>query len=73
MGGFVRMAMGDGAEIGVYHCEPVGARRGGLVLIQEIFGVNDHIRAVAEDFAREGYEVLAPALFDRESPGFEVG
>jgi carboxymethylenebutenolidase len=67
------MTMSDGAEIAVYHAEPVGARRGGLVLIQEIFGVNAHIRAVADEYAAEGYEVLAPAVFDREAPGFETG
>lgn len=73
MGEFIRMTMSDGADVAVYHAEPVGARRGGLVVIQEIFGVNAHIRAVADDYAAEGYEVLAPALFDREVPGFEVG
>jgi carboxymethylenebutenolidase len=72
-GNFVRMTMSDGAEIHAYHVEPAGERRGGLVVIQEIFGVNAHIRAVCEDYASEGYEVLAPALFDRERPGFEVG
>jgi carboxymethylenebutenolidase len=64
------MKMSDGAEIGAYHCEPTGARRGGLVLIQEIFGINPHIRDVSDSFAAEGYEVLAPSLFDREAPGF---
>lgn len=68
-----RMRMSDGAEIAVYHARPVGARRGGLVVIQEIFGVNAHIRSVANGYAADGYEVLAPALFDREHPGFEVG
>lgn len=72
-GKFVQMTMSDGAEIHVYHVEPAGERRGGLVVIQEIFGVNAHIRAVCEDYAAEGYEVLAPAIFDREHPGFEVG
>lgn len=72
-GRFVRMTMSDGAEIAVYHCEPRGERRGGLVLIQEIFGVNTHIRSVCDDYAAEGYEVLAPAIFDREHPGFDVG
>ena len=43
-GQMIRMKMSDGAEIGVYHVEPTGARRGGLVLIQEIFGVTEHIR-----------------------------
>jgi len=64
------MQMSDGKTIGVYRAEPQGARRGGLVLIQEIFGITDHIKAVCDSYAAEGYEVLAPALFDREAPGF---
>lgn len=67
-----RMTMSDGAEIGVYHVHPVGERRGGLVLIQEIFGVTDHIRSLCDQYATDGYEVLAPAVFDREAPGFEI-
>jgi carboxymethylenebutenolidase len=73
MGGFEQMTMSDGAAIAVYHAQPEGARRGALVLVQEIFGVTDHIRDLAEEYARDGYEVLAPALFDREHPGFEGG
>lgn len=69
----IRMTMSDGAEIAVYHAEPKGERHGGLVIVQEIFGVNSHIRDVADGYAAQGYEVLAPALFDREHPGFEVG
>jgi len=72
-GTMTKMKMSDGAEIGVYHVEPEGARRGGLVVIQEIFGVNAHIRDVCEDYAKDGYEVLSPALYDREAPGFETG
>ncbi|QNE30838.1 dienelactone hydrolase family protein [Sphingomonas sp. NBWT7] len=68
----IRMTMRDGAEIAVYHAKPNGERRGGVVLLQEIFGVTDHIREMADDFASEGYEVLSPALFDREHPGFEA-
>ena len=71
-GRMIRMRMSDGAEIGVYHVEPKGERRGGLVLIQEIFGVTEHIREQCDLFADEGYEVLAPALYDREVPGFEA-
>ena len=71
-GQMIRMKMSDGAEIGVYHVEPTGARRGGLVLIQEIFGVTEHIREQCDLFADQGYEVLAPALYDREVPGFEA-
>lgn len=67
-----RMTMSDGAEVGVYHVHPQGQRRGGLVLVQEIFGVTDHIRELCDEYAADGYEVLAPALFDREHPGFEA-
>ncbi|MCW3836525.1 dienelactone hydrolase family protein [Sphingomonas canadensis] len=69
----IAMTMADGATIGVYHVPAQGVRRGGLVVIQEIFGVNPHIRAVADGYAADGYEVLAPAVFDRERPGFETG
>ena len=72
MGRMIRMAMSDGAEIAVYHVEPEGERRGGLVLIQEIFGVTDHIRELCDEYAADGYEVLAPSLYDREHPGFEA-
>ncbi|HEY0333180.1 MAG TPA: dienelactone hydrolase family protein [Stenotrophomonas sp.] len=51
-------------QIAAWHAQPVGQPRGGLVVIQEIFGVNAHVRQVAEGFAAEGYEVLAPAFFD---------
>lgn len=66
-----QMTMSDGAAIGVYRAQPTGVRKGGIVLIQEIFGVTDHIRELCDDYAAEGYEVLAPALFDREEPHFE--
>lgn len=68
----IRMTMSDGAEIAVYHAEAVGERRGGLVLVQEIFGVTDHIRELCDEYAADGYEVLAPSLYDREHPGFEA-
>ena len=71
MGQMIRMNMSDGADIAVYHAEAVGTRKGGLVLIQEIFGVTDHIRELCDEYAADGYEVLSPALFDREAPGFE--
>lgn len=72
MGAFEKLTMSDGAEISVYRAEPEGKRRGGLVLVQEIFGITDHIRDLAHEYAADGYEVLAPALFDREHPGFEA-
>ena len=72
MGQMIRMTMSDGVDTALYHAEPVGERRGGLVLIQEIFGVTDHIRELCDEYAADGYEVLAPALYDREHPGFEA-
>ncbi len=70
-GSMITMPMSDGADIAVYHVEAEGTRKGGLVLIQEIFGVTDHIRELCDEYAADGYEVLSPALFDREAPGFE--
>ena len=72
-GKMIRMTMADGAAVGVYHVEPSGQRRGGLVLVQEIFGVTEHIREQCDRYAAEGYEVLAPALYDREAPGLQAG
>src|SRR5947209_3368164 len=71
-GKMIAMRMSDDAEIGVYHVNPTGERRGGLVLIQEIFGVTEHIREQCDLFAGDGYEVLGPSLYDREAPGFDV-
>ncbi len=67
-----KKGMRDGAQIGVYRVQPEGARRGGLVLIQEIFGVTEHIMELCDGYAKDGYEVLAPALYDREHPGFQA-
>ena len=71
-GNRISVTMRDGAAIGVYHVQPAGQRRAGLVLIQEIFGVTEHIREQADSYAVEGYEVLAPALYDREAPGLQA-
>lgn len=72
MSQMISMRMSDGADITVYHAEPEVQRKGGLLLIQEIFGVTDHIRELCDEYAADGYEVLAPSLFDREHPGFEA-
>ena len=60
----------DGFEFGAWRAPAQDARRAGLVLIQEIFGVTAHIRQLADGFAAEGYEVIAPSLYDRLSQGF---
>jgi carboxymethylenebutenolidase len=62
----------DGFAFDAYHAAPGNARQGGLVLIQEIFGVTDHIRETADAYAEAGYEVIAPSLYDRLEPGFQA-
>jgi carboxymethylenebutenolidase len=71
MGDVIRLkSRFDGFELPAYHARPDDARRGGLVLIQEIFGVTDHIRELCDGFAVDGYEVIAPAFYERLEPGF---
>ena len=60
----------DGFSFEAKHLAPRDARRGGLILVQEIFGVTDGMMQIAESFAEEGYEVLVPSMFDRSEPGF---
>jgi carboxymethylenebutenolidase len=69
----VRLRAKDGHELEGYLCEPEGAPVGGLVLVQEIFGVNAHIREQCEGYARDGFRVIAPAMFDRVERGVELG
>lgn len=73
MGDRIRLTAADGFVLDAYVAQPVGKPRGGMVVVQEIFGVNAHIRSVADRYAAEGYVAIAPALFDRVEPGFEVG
>lgn len=73
MGGQIRLRAGDGVEFSAYRADPAGARRGAVVVIQEVFGVNVHIRDVCDRFAERGYAAIAPALFDRVRPGVELG
>lgn len=70
----LRLAAEDGHRFFAYRSQPKeGKPRGGLVVIQEIFGVNRHIRQLADSYAAAGYLTLAPALFDRIEPGLEYG
>jgi len=73
MGTMIELKAADGHAFGAYRCEPSGKPRGGLVVIQEIFGVNSHIRAVADSYAADGYLVVAPAIFDRAKRNYETG
>lgn len=63
----------DGHTFGIYEAVPGDEPRGGVVVIQEIFGVNAHIREVVDSYAAEGYAALAPALFDRVERDVELG
>ena len=69
----VKLTASDGAVIDAYRADPAGKPKGGIVVLQEIFGVNPHIRRVADGFAAAGYLAVAPALFDRAKPGVELG
>ena len=73
MGKTIKLKAEDGFELNAYKAEPAGKPKGGLVVIQEIFGVNDHMRRVTDGFAQAGYLAIAPALFDRDRPGIELG
>ena len=63
----------DGVEISAYVAKPTGKARGGVVVLQEIFGVNSHIRSIADLYASHGYLAVAPALFDRTEHNVEIG
>lgn len=73
MGTQIELTAGDGHKLGAYKAEPSGAPKGAVVVIQEIFGVNKHIRDLADQYAAAGYVAIAPALFDRVEKGIEVG
>ena len=70
---YVTLSVGDGSSMRAYVAHPEGKPRSGLLVFQEAFGVNSHIRDVTERFAREGYLSISPELFHRTAPGFEAG
>jgi carboxymethylenebutenolidase len=65
MGKMIRLKAKDGHELDAYLAEPKGTPKGGLVVVQEVFGVTDHIKRVADQYAAQGYKAIAPAMFDR--------
>ncbi len=73
MGTFLRLTAADNHHFDGYRADPPSASRGGVVVVQEIFGVNQHIREVTDRFAAAGYTAIAPALFDRVRPNVELG
>jgi carboxymethylenebutenolidase len=68
-----KLRASDGFELDAYRATPVGKPRGAIVVIQEIFGVNSHIRATCDGYAADGYVAIAPALFDRVQRSVELG
>jgi carboxymethylenebutenolidase len=73
MGENITLTCKDGVKISAFVAKPEGKPKGGMVVLQEIFGVNHHIRAVAERYAAQGYLAIAPGMFDRVGPGIELG
>jgi carboxymethylenebutenolidase len=69
----IELKAADGHKLAAYRVEPAGKARGAVVVIQEIFGVNSHIRSVADGYAADGYLVIAPSMFDRMQRGYDTG
>jgi carboxymethylenebutenolidase len=69
----ITLTASDRHTFSAYELKPEGKPRGGLVVVQEIFGVNPHIRRVADGYAKDGYHVIAPAIFDRAERGIDIG
>lgn len=72
MGKMIDLTASDGFRLQAYRADPAGEPKGAIVVVQEIFGVNGHIRRVADGYAQDGYVAIAPALFDRARPGIEL-
>jgi carboxymethylenebutenolidase len=73
MGKQIELKAADGHGFSAYIAEPAGKPRGAVVVIQEIFGVNSHIKGVADGYAADGYTVIAPSMFDRVQRGYDTG
>ena len=73
MGQHIKLTASDGFQFGGYRADPAGTAGAAVVVIQEIFGVNHHIRAVCDRLAGAGYVAIAPSIFDRIEPNFQSG
>ena len=73
MGQDIKLTASDGFKFGGYRADPAGKPKAAIVVIQEIFGVNHHIRSVCDRLAGEGYVAIAPSIFDRIEPNFQCG
>jgi carboxymethylenebutenolidase len=69
----IKLTASDGFKLGAYRADPAGKPKAAIVVIQEIFGVNHHIRSVCDRLANEGYVAIAPSIFDRTQPDFQCG
>src|SRR5436190_6825471 len=69
----ITLTAADGFKLGGYRADPTGSPKGAIVVIQEIFGVNHHIRSVCDRVAAAGYVAIAPSIFDRIQPNFQCG
>jgi carboxymethylenebutenolidase len=72
MGTQIKITAEDGHQFDAYMAESNGTAHGAMIVIQEVFGVNSHIRSVADDYSKQGYHSIAPALFDRVQPNVEL-
>jgi carboxymethylenebutenolidase len=73
MGQDIKLTASDGFQLGGYRADPTGTPKAAIVVIQEIFGVNHHIRVVCDRLAGAGYVAIAPSIFDRIEPNFQCG
>ena len=73
MGKTIELTASDGHRFSAYRAEASGKPRGAIIVVPEIFGVNHHIKAVADGFAADGYVAIAPALFDRFARNVDMG
>src|ERR671919_1488014 len=73
MGKMIELTASDGHKLSASRADPAGKPRGGIVVIQEIFGVNSHIKQVTDGFAADGYVAIAPAMFDRVQKNVDLG
>ena len=73
MGQDIKLTASDNFQLGGYRADPAGTPKAAVVVIQEIFGVNHHIRSVCDRLAGEGYVAIAPSIFDRIEPNFQCG
>src|ERR1700742_3208850 len=68
----IKSVAADGFAFPAYHAAPTGERKGGVIVIQEIFGIDEHVKRDVDRWASLGFEAVAPALYERREPGFHA-